>query len=106
MAMGSPILKDFIAPVDAIFVERMKRAGSIIIGKTNTPEFGLGSQTYNPVFGTTLNAYDQTKTAGRSSGGPAGSLALPMLPLARRTHSPAAPPHPAPQPRPFPSPPP
>ena len=53
------ILKDFIAPVDAIFVERMKRAGSIIIGKTNTPEFGLGSQTYNPVFGTTLNAYDQ-----------------------------------------------
>ena len=56
---------------DAIFVERIKRAGAIIIGKTNTPEFGLGSQTYNTVFGTTLNAYDQTRTAGGSSGGAA-----------------------------------
>ncbi len=82
MAMGSPILKDFIAPVDAIFVERMKRAGAIIIGKTNTPEFGLGSQTYNPVFGATYNAYDQTKTAGGSSGGAAVALALRMLPVA------------------------
>src|SRR5258706_6150525 len=87
MAMGSPILKDFIAPVDAIFVERMKRAGSIIIGKTNTPEFGLGSQTYNPVFGTTLNAYDQTKTAGGSSGGAGVSLALRLLPVARASDS-------------------
>ena len=82
MAMGSPLFKDFIAPTDAIFVERMKRAGAIIIGKTNTPEFGLGSQTYNPVFGTTLNAYDQTKTAGGSSGGAAAALALRMLPVA------------------------
>src|SRR5258706_9465684 len=82
MAMGSPLMKDFVPAVDAIFVERMKRAGSIIIGKTNTPEFGLGSQTYNPVFGTTLNAYDQTKTAGGSSGGAAVSLALRMLPVA------------------------
>src|SRR5258706_15302972 len=87
MAMGSPILKDFIAPVDAIFVERMKRAGAIIIGKTNTPEFGLGSQTYNPVFGATYNAYDQTKTAGGSSGGAGVSLALRLLPVARASDS-------------------
>src|SRR6185312_15320260 len=80
--MGSPLLKDFVPSSDAIFVERMKRAGAIVIGKTNTPEFGLGSQTYNPVFGTTTNAYDQTKTAGGSSGGAAVSLALRMLPVA------------------------
>ena len=63
-------------------VERIRRAGAIIIGKTNVPEFGLGSQTYNPVFGTTLNAYDQTKTCGGSSGGAAVALALRMLPVA------------------------
>jgi amidase len=79
---GSPLLKDFVPQADAIFVERMKRAGAIVIGKTNTPEFGLGSHTYNPVFGTTLNAYDQTKTAGGSSGGAAVALALRMLPVA------------------------
>src|SRR5258707_1519577 len=55
---------------------------SIIIGKTNTPEFGLGSNTYNDVFGRTLNAYDQSKTAGGSSGGARGSVALPLLPRA------------------------
>lgn len=60
----------------------MRRNGAILIGKTNTPEFGLGSHTYNTVFGTTLNAYDQTKTAGGSSGGAAVSLALRMLPVA------------------------
>ncbi len=60
----------------------MKAAGSIIIGKTNVPEFGLGSQTYNNVFGTTLNSYDQSKTCGGSSGGAAVSLALRMLPVA------------------------
>src|ERR1700686_3285411 len=80
--MGSPLFRDFIPKTDSIMVERMKRAGAIIIGKTNTPEFGLGSQTYNPVFGTTYNAYDQTKTAGGSSGGAAVSLALRMLPVA------------------------
>lgn len=79
---GSPLLKDFVPQADAIFVERMKRAGAIVIGKTNTPEFGLGSHTYNPVFGTTLNVYDQTKTAGGSSGGAAVALALRMLPVA------------------------
>jgi Amidase len=56
----------------------MKKSGAIIIGKTNTPEFGLGSQTYNSVFGTTFNAYDQKKTAGGSSGGAAVSVALRM----------------------------
>ena len=79
---GSLLFKDFVPGADAIFVDRMKKAGSIIIGKTNTPEFGLGSQTYNQVFGTTLNAYDQSKTSGGSSGGAAVSLALRMLPVA------------------------
>ena len=79
---GSLLFKDFVPETDAIFVDRLKKAGSIIIGKTNTPEFGLGSQTYNQVFGTTLNAYDQSKTSGGSSGGAAVSLALRMLPVA------------------------
>lgn len=78
---GSPLL-DTVPQLDAIFVERLKKNGAIIIGKTNAPEFGLGSQTYNPVFGTTLNAYAQSKTAGGSSGGAAVSLALRMLPVA------------------------
>jgi amidase len=80
--LGSPLFKNFIPPHDSILVERIKRAGAIIIGKTNTPEFGLGSHTYNAVFGTTLNAYDQTKTAGGSSGGAAVALGLRMLPVA------------------------
>lgn len=78
---GSPLL-DTVPDHDSIFVERLRRAGVIILGKTNAPEFGLGSQTYNPVFGTTLNAYDQSKCAGGSSGGAAVSLALRMLPVA------------------------
>lgn len=81
-AMGSPLFAGHIPAEDAIFVERLRANGAIIIGKTNTPEFGLGSQTYNTVFGTTLNAYDQTKTAGGSSGGAAVALALRMLPVA------------------------
>src|SRR5262245_16135427 len=79
---GSPIFKDFIPTTDALVVEREKRAGSIIIGKSNTPEFGLGSHTFNKVFGTTLNPFDQTKTAGGSSGGAGVALALRMLPVA------------------------
>jgi amidase len=63
-------------------VERLRQQGAILIGKTNAPEFGLGSQTYNTVFGTTLNAYDQSRTSGGSSGGAAVSLALRMLPVA------------------------
>jgi amidase len=82
MTMGSPILKDFVAPADSVMVERLRRAGAVIIGKTNTPEFGLGSHTYNPVYGATRNAYDQTRSAGGSSGGAAVALALRLLPLA------------------------
>src|SRR5262245_6096216 len=79
---GSLVLKDFIAPADNVFVSRLRKAGAIIIGKTNTPEFGLGSNTYNPVYGIPRNAYDQSRSAGGSSGGAAVALALRMLPLA------------------------
>ena len=79
---GSPILKDFIPTADSLMVERLRKAGAIIIGKTNTPEFGIGSHTYNPVYGMTRNAYDQTRSAGGSSGGAAVALALRMAPLA------------------------
>jgi amidase len=82
MTMGSPILKDFVPAADSVMVERMRKAGAIFIGKTNTPEFGLGSHTYNPVYGTTRNAYDQSRSAGGSSGGAAVALALRMLPVA------------------------
>jgi len=85
MTMGSPILKDFMPPADGIMVERLRRAGAIIIGKTNVPEFGLGSHTYNAVYGATRNAYDQTRSAGGSSGGAAVALALRMLPVADGT---------------------
>jgi amidase len=80
--MGSPIFKDNVAITDSILTARVKKAGAIIIGKTNVPEFGLGSHTYNPVFGPTLNAYDGKSTAGGSSGGAAAALALQMLPVA------------------------
>lgn len=79
---GSPILRDFIAPKDGLMVSRMRAAGAIFVGKTNTPEFGLGSHTYNPVFGATGNAYDATRSSGGSSGGAAVALALRMAPLA------------------------
>jgi amidase len=79
---GSPIYKDFVPDEDSLLVERVRAAGAIAIGKTNTPEFGAGSQTFNPVFGATLNPYDLTKTCGGSSGGAAVALACNMLPLA------------------------
>jgi len=79
---GSPIFKDFVPDHDALIVERLKKAGAITIGKTNTPEFGAGSQTYNEVFGETLNPYDTTKTCGGSSGGAAVALACGMIPIA------------------------
>ncbi len=79
---GSPIFKDFIPDLDQLIVERLKKAGAITIGKTNTPEFGAGSQTYNQVFGETLNPYDLSKTCGGSSGGAAVALACGMMPLA------------------------
>ncbi|MDQ6432662.1 amidase [Mesorhizobium sp. LHD-90] len=79
---GSRIFAEFVPNEDDFFVERMREAGAIIIGKTNVPEFGLGSQTYNEVFGPTRNAFDQCLTSGGSSGGAAAALALNMLPLA------------------------
>jgi len=82
MTMGSPIMKDFVPAADGLMVERLRAAGALFIGKTNTPEFGLGSHTYNPVYGVTRNAYDPTRSAGGSSGGAAVSLALRMLPVA------------------------
>jgi amidase len=80
--MGSPILKDFVPTADSVMVGRLRKAGAIFIGKTNTPEFGLGSNTYNPVYGITRNAYNQTRSAGGSSGGAAVALALRMVPVA------------------------
>src|ERR1700680_288636 len=79
---GSPLYKDYVPTEDDIVVERMRRAGAILVGKTNTPEFGSGSQTFNTVFGATHNPYDLTKTCGGSSGGAAVALACGMLPLA------------------------
>jgi len=78
---GSLLYKDYIPAEDDIVVERMRRAGAIIIGKTNTPEFGAGSQTFNKVFGATRNPYDLTKTCGGSSGGAAVSLACGFAPI-------------------------
>jgi len=79
---GSPLFKAQVPQQDSIMVERLKAAGTIIIGKTNVPEFGMGSQTYNPLFGATGNAYDPSCTAGGSSGGAAAALALQLVPLA------------------------
>jgi amidase len=81
-SFGSPIFADFVPQEDDFFVERIRKAGAIIIGKTNVPEFGLGSNTYNTVFGPTLNAFDPALTAGGSSGGAAVALALDLLPMA------------------------
>ena len=81
MSGGSPLV-DTVPDHDAYFVERLRKAGVVFIGKTNAPEFGLGSQTYNTIFGATRNAYDQAKCAGGSSGGAAVGLALRMLPVA------------------------
>jgi amidase len=80
--LGSPLFKDFIPERDGIMVERIKAAGAIIIGKSNTPEFGLGSQSYNPLFGATGCAFDPSKTAGGSSGGGAAALAMHLVPVA------------------------
>ena len=82
---GSPIFRDFVPSADSLVVERMRRAGAIFIGKTNMPEFGLGSHTRNPVYGVTRNAYDQSRSAGGSSGGAGVALALRMVPIADGT---------------------
>ena len=80
--LGSPIYKDRVPESDDLIVERMRNAGAIMIGKTNTPEFGAGSQTFNEVFGVTSNPYNTDMTCGGSSGGAAVALAARMLPLA------------------------
>jgi amidase len=79
---GSPIFSDFVPDTDAIIVERLRKAGAVTVGKTNTPEFGAGSQTFNPVFGATRNPYDLGRTCGGSSGGAAVALACGLLPIA------------------------
>ena len=82
---GSPIYRDFVPEEDELYVERLRAAGAIIIGKTNTPEFGAGSQTFNQVFGATRNPYATGRTCGGSSGGAAVAVACGMLPLADGT---------------------
>ena len=79
---GSPIFKNDMPTEDTVLVERLRNAGVVPIGKTNVPEFGMGSHTYNKVYGTTVNPYDLTKSAGGSSGGAGAALATGMLPLA------------------------
>ncbi len=79
---GSPLLKDAVAKVDGVMAARMKAAGCIVVAKTNTPEFGLGSHTFNNVFGATPNAWDAAVSAGGSSGGAAVALAHRLLPVA------------------------
>lgn len=79
---GSRIYREYVPDHDALLVERLKAAGAIVIGKTNTPEFGAGSQTFNEVFGITRNPYDLSKTPGGSSGGAAAALASGMIPIA------------------------
>jgi amidase len=81
-ARGSRIFRDHVSATDAVLVERVRRAGALAIGKTNVPEFGLGSHTYNEVYGTTRNPYDLTKSAGGSSGGAGAALAAGLLPIA------------------------
>jgi amidase len=79
---GSRLFRNFVPAQDDLIVERLEAAGAVTIGKTNTPEFGAGSQTYNEVFGETRNPYDTSKTCGGSSGGAATALAAGMLPIA------------------------
>ena len=80
---GSKIYEHHVPDVDALVVERLKAAGAIVLGKTNTPEFGAGAQTFNAVFGTTLNPWNPTLTCGGSTGGGAVALATGMGPLAQ-----------------------
>lgn len=79
---GSPIFAGQVSPADAVVYERMRASGALFIGRSNSPEFGLGGHTYNPVYGTTRNAFDPGRSAGGSSGGAAVAVALHMLPVA------------------------
>jgi amidase len=80
--MGSRLLSNNVPQSDDLIVQRLRAAGAITLGKTNVPEFGAGSQTYNEVFGETLNPWDRTRTCGGSSGGAAVALAAGMVPIA------------------------
>ncbi|MCU1360641.1 MAG: Amidase [Ilumatobacteraceae bacterium] len=80
--MGSPIFADHVPVQDELLVARMRAAGCVTVGKTNTPEFGAGSHTFNTLFGATRNPYDVSRSAGGSSGGAAAALAAGMVPLA------------------------
>ena len=79
---GSPLFADFVPAKDDLLAARMRGAGAIFIGKTNTPEWGHGSHSFNPVHGVTRNPYDPARTAGGSSGGAAAALAARMVPVA------------------------
>lgn len=79
---GSPLFADHVPAVDALVVERVRRAGVVVLGRTNVPEFAAGSHTFNRVFGTTLNPVDPSRSAGGSTGGGACALATGMVPLA------------------------
>ncbi|MEW2916565.1 amidase [Ruegeria sp. ANG10] len=81
-SQGSPIFQDHVAQRDDLIAARMRAAGAILIGKTNVPEFGLGSHTFNPVHGATTNPYNPARTCGGSSGGAAVALATGMVALA------------------------
>ncbi|WP_018334131.1 amidase [Actinomycetospora chiangmaiensis] len=76
---GSPVFRERVGVVDAPHVARMRAAGAVFVGRTNTPEMGFGSQTYNPVHGVTRNPWDPTRTVGGSSGGAAAALACRLL---------------------------
>ncbi|MFN4159536.1 MAG: amidase [Gemmobacter sp.] len=79
---GSPLFADFVAERDDLIAARMRAAGAVFLGKTNTPEWGHGSHTFNPVHGVTRNPYDRARSAGGSSGGAAAALAARMVPVA------------------------
>ena len=80
--LGSPIFADHVPDEDELIIARLRAAGCVTVGKTNTPEFGAGSHTFNEVFGVTRNPYDPSRSAGGSSGGAAAALAAGMVPLA------------------------
>lgn len=84
---GSPLHRNHVPVEDDVIVSRMRRHGAIVLGKTNAPEFGIGSNTTNPVFGPTGNPFDPSLTCGGSSGGAGVALATSMVPIANGSDS-------------------